>query len=108
MGHTRLGAIPKSQRWSAVVGAIAGAEPYGGGARLLDPDPIAARTLDAARAGLDRCIDDPGLRYTFYLLTQLVLAARHPDWQRRLEPFGIRLADNATLFDLTAEIQAAI
>ncbi len=88
--------------------AIAGAEPYGGSLALLDPQPIAAQALEAARTGLDRCIADPGLGYTFYLLTQLVLAARHEDWRRRLEPFGLRLSDEATLFDLTAEMQAAI
>jgi hypothetical protein len=107
MGHTRLGSIPKSRKWSAVVGAIAGAEPSGGRPHV-DPDPIAARTLEAARAGLDRCIEDRGLQFTFYVLTQLVLAARHPDWHRRLQPFGIELAENATIFDLTAEIQSAI
>src|SRR5207244_9961244 len=73
-----------------------------------DVGRVARQALDAAEAGLRRAVDDDGLRFTFFLLTQLVLAARETDWRRRLAVFGVRLGDDATLFDLTIEMQAAI
>jgi hypothetical protein len=110
MGHQRLGDIPKSRKWSAVVAAVAGGgTATAGSSPLADAvSEIADLTLDAANAGLQRAIEDAGLRYTFYLLTQIVLAARETDWQRRLSQAGITLSAESSLFDLTAEIQEAV
>ena len=110
MGHQRLGDIPKSKKWTAVVAAVAGKDAGPGGPANLSQAvaEIADLTLDAAEAGLQRAIDDPGLRYTFYLLTQIVLAAREPDWQQRMGNVGIHLSDDSTLFDFTAEVHDAI
>src|SRR5258708_5319906 len=92
MGHQRLGEIPKTQRWNAVVSKLAS------GSSLADPtiviDDIAAETLFAAEAGLGSAIDDAGLRFTFYLLTQIVLAAREQDWMGSLAEQGINLGPN--------------
>lgn len=109
MGHTRLGAIPTSRKWSAVVATVTG---YGGGAEppvLADEvEEVAERTLEAAEAGLENAINDLGLRYTFYLLTQLALSAREGDWQDRLHDLGVQVADDTTLFDVTAQVQDSI
>lgn len=111
MGHTRLGSIPTTRKWKAVVATIAGG---GGqisvnqGALANDVERISLQTLNAADAGLNKAIGDAGLRYTFYLLIQLVLSAREGNWQERLSNIGIHLSDDATLFDLTAEVQNAI
>jgi hypothetical protein len=61
-----------------------------------------------AEVGLQRAIDDPGLRFTFYLLTQIVLAARESDWRQRLGNLGIHLYEDSSLFDFTTELQDAI
>jgi hypothetical protein len=115
MGHTRLGKVPKTQKWTAVVSLIAGGGTGVGGSGnsngvLLadDVQSISRQALDAAQEGLKKAIDDPGLRYTFYLLTQLVLAARTTDWLSNLERLGIQLPENATVFDLTSEIQNSV
>ncbi len=107
MGHQRLGEIPKSRKWSAVVAAVAGEA-----TAAVTPDvlsrvvvDIADLTLDAAKVGLQRATEDAGLRFTFYLLTQIVLAAREPDWQQRLGSLGIHLSNDSSLFDFTAELQ---
>ena len=78
MGHQRLGAIPTSQKWSAVVAEVAGGQP----AAQEEPLPatesvgdIARRTLEAAEEGLRKAIDDPGLRFTFFLLQVASLLA---------------------------------
>lgn len=106
MGHQRLGEIPKSQRWITVVAAVAGA----GGTQAAPSSvaEIARLTLDAASDGLERAKHDPGLRYTFYLLTQLVLAARESDWRDRLARHGIVLQEDSSLFDLTVGLQQVI
>lgn len=69
---------------------------------------IAAQTLKAARSTLARASYDPGVRYTFYLLTQIVLASRSADWRGELDHHGISLSDQTSVFDLTAEVQGAI
>lgn len=113
MGHTRLGSIPKTRKWRAVVDMIAGGRngsdtPGGTTALAKRVEPVSRQTIEAAQAALDKAIDDDGLRYTFYLLTQLVLSARERAWQAELEPLGIHLASDATIFDLTSLMQAAI
>lgn len=110
MGHQRLGDIPKTQKWQNVVAKVAG-DGLGAASVVLQPDviqEIASETLTAAEGGLLKAIDDPGLRYTFYLLTQIVLAAREPQWLARLDTLGIHLTDDSSLFDLTSEVQAVI
>jgi hypothetical protein len=69
---------------------------------------IAAETLTAAKDILARASYDPGVRYTFYLLTQLVLASRSPNWRGELDQHGISVSDQSSVFDLTAEVQGAI
>jgi hypothetical protein len=110
MGHQRLGDIPTSRKWSAVVEAVAGegTGPEGTGGLAEAVSEIADLTLDAAQAGLQRAIDDPGLRFTFYLLTQIVLAAREPDWKDRLGRVNLHLSDDSSIFDFTTEVQDAV
>jgi hypothetical protein len=69
---------------------------------------IAAQTLEAAQSGLRLAARDPGVRYAFYLLTQVALAARKPNWESALAAHGIRLSEGSTVFDLTSEVQGAI
>ena len=108
MGHQRLGYIPKSQKWQTVVASVAGGGGLGRGVSRGYVADVADRTLSAAAAGLERAIGDEGLRFAFYLLTQIALAARHDDWLRQLGRLGIRLSDDASLFELTSEIQGVI
>ncbi|MEQ1907123.1 MAG: hypothetical protein ABL888_23260 [Pirellulaceae bacterium] len=110
MGHQRLGEIPKSKKWSAVVTAVSGGKGSGGGTGNLAEEVvnIADLTLEAADSGLQRAVDDKGLRFTFFMLTQIVLAARHEDWRSQLAKLGITLTNESSLFELTAEVQNVI
>jgi hypothetical protein len=69
---------------------------------------IAAQTLKAAKANLAKASEDAGVRYTFYLLTQLALASRQSDWRAALSQHRIAISDESSVFDLTAEVQDAI
>lgn len=68
MGHTRLGELPKGQRWKAVVAAMARLDDSPNDLLTDDVELIAQKTLDAAQAGLEKATEDEGLRYTFFLL----------------------------------------
>jgi len=104
MGHHRLKSVPKVRKWRAVVdGVLGGAGPLSG-----DVDRLAALTLDTAAPALERGKADVGLRHTFYLLTQIALAAREPDWRARLAAVGIPLPSDASLFDLTTALHTAV
>jgi hypothetical protein len=110
MGHQRLGDIPKTQRWDAVVATV-GLGRLRAGPSVELPQfvaTIADRTLEATEAGLERAIDDTGLRFTFYLLTQIVLAAREADWRAELRQVGVSIDESASLFDFTDAVQQAI
>ena len=109
MGHTRLGAIPKTRKWNEVVEQFAGTGRNGSVAHAaVNVGVIAAKTLDAAQRGLDKAVDDPGVLYTFYLLTQVALSSRTSDWAAALSEHGIRLSNESNIFDFAAEVQDAI
>ena len=44
----------------------------------------------------------------FFLMTQVALASRTADWEAALGRHGISLPPEASVFDLTVEVQAAI
>jgi hypothetical protein len=107
----RLGAIPTTRKWKAVVALLSGDGDGNSADGTQDADQwaqIASETLAAAQAGLEKYLGDPGLSYTFYLLTQVALSARQHDWQGGLAPLGIQLAVDSSLFDLTAELHHAV
>jgi len=107
MGHTRLGLMPKTRKWRAVIELMA-RESSDGSLMADDVHDIARKALEAAQAGLENAKKDPGLKYTFYLLTQIVLAARRDNWVECLGNIGINLPRNASGFDLACETQLAI
>ncbi len=107
MGHTRLGTVPKTRKWSEIVKQVAGGSPADDRS-TFSVSSIAAQTLDAANEGLDKAVNDTGVRYTFYLLTQLAIASRATDWESAFGELGIHLREDSTVFDFTAQVQDAI
>jgi hypothetical protein len=110
MGHTRLGALPKTRKWNELLRHIAGMRSPENTADSVanDINAIAAQTLGASRKALAKVAQDSGVGYTFYLLTQVALASRTTDWETALVQHGIRLSSDSTVFDLTVELQGAI
>jgi hypothetical protein len=109
MGHTRLGDLPKTQKWRDLIARIAGLRVSGGVFSAASyVEAIAAQTLEASRKGLENAKHDSGVRYAFYLLTQVTLASRSTNWEDALARHGIHLARDSTVFDLSSEIQTAI
>jgi hypothetical protein len=108
MGHTRLGRIPKTKAWAAVVGDIAKpieAEALSRGYNIRE---IADRALAAAQGGLRAATKDEGISYAFYALSQVALASRTKTWLEELKKIGMSLSGTSSLEDLTAEMQASV
>jgi len=108
MGHTRLGTIPKTLQWKEIVGLFTGATFPGAMASATNVADIAAKALDATEEGLHRATADSGVRYTFFLITQVALASRTPDWESTLRKHGVHLSPDSTVFDLASQLQDAI
>jgi hypothetical protein len=109
MGHTRLGEVPKTHKWNELVERISGSGRTGTVATAgVSVGVIAAQTLDATQQSLKRAATDPGVRYTFYLIAQVALAARASNWEGALGAHGILLSKDSTVFDFTVEMQNAI
>lgn len=99
MGHLRLGTLPKTRDWDAVVAKLkAGA----------DVTELAAATALAADNALENAKADPGLGYAVWLLTQLPLAASSGQFANRLVELGFSIDAHQSLLALTSEFTVAL
>jgi hypothetical protein len=111
VGHTRLGNIPKTQKWNAVVSMFTSSNSADGGVsseESVDVSSIAWQSLDAAQTGLEKALQDVGLVQSFYVLTKVVLAAREDNWISRLNDLGISIPQDGSLSDLVSGIQGVV
>ena len=108
MGHTRLGNIPKTRNWQAVVDAFVSDvdenEPNLEAKVFL----IAGKTLEAIDEGLDVAGRDYGLNYIYSMMIRMVLASREKDWQSSFESIGLKVNYDTTFYDLVADFQEKI
>ncbi len=99
MGHVRLGVLPKSRKWNQVVDEL----------RLgTDIGAVAASAADAAETSLQAASNDPAFLHAFWLLTQVPLAARGPDFADDLRRLGVQVPDQPSLMDVVAAISGAV
>ena len=99
MGHVRLGVLPKSRKWRQVVEELR----LGAGIGA-----IAALAAQAAETSLQAASADPTFLHSFWLLTQVPLAARGPAFTQDLGRLGINVSDSPTLMNVVAAISAAV
>jgi hypothetical protein len=99
VGHIRLKRIPASRRWDQVVVLLA---------RGTSPEEIAAVSADAADEALQHARHDPALAQSFWLLTQIPLAARAPDFAAAAAAIGLHVGDAPGLIELTAAFSDAV
>lgn len=99
MGHIHLRRLSRSRKWNQVVAEL----------RLgADVDRVAALAADAAESGLQAASSDPAFLHAFWLLTQVPLAARGPDFADDLDRLGVRVPNGPSLMDVAAAISAAV
>jgi hypothetical protein len=99
VGHKRLGRLPATKKWNQVVQLL------GEGAEL---DTIAAAAAIAAEGSLPRAAHDPALIHSFWLLTQIPLAARTQDFVANLRMLGIDVDTAPGLVELVGGLTEAV
>src|SRR4051812_9360794 len=99
MGHVRLGVLPRSRKWQQVADEL----------RLgSEADVVAGAAAEAAELGLQRASADPVLLYSFWLLTQIPLAARGPAFAVDLRRLGLAVSDRPSLIELAGAFSGAV
>ena len=99
MGHVRLGRLPQTRTWQRVVGLLGVAAP----ANL-----IASASAAAAERAIGRAASDPALTHTIWLLTQLPLAARTPDFPAALRVLGLQIDTTPTFLGVIGAFTDAV
>src|SRR4051812_18553579 len=99
MGHQRLGTLSRSREWQQVIALLSN------GANL---EAIAAAASRAAETSMIDASADPAVRFPFWLLTQIPLAAREDDFASALRRLGIRVSSDPSLAEVTSGMMDAI
>lgn len=99
MGHLRLGVLSARRRWKEVVQILGSS---------ADVAELAAATAYAAEAELEGAKGDPGLGYTIWLLAQIPLAARSPQFAARLGELGFDDGSDQSILGLVAGFTKAV
>jgi hypothetical protein len=69
---------------------------------------VASATTEAAQHGLDLADGDAGLCHTFYLLTQITLAARQDDLPSALNSLGVKVSSDPGILNIVGGFTEAI
>ena len=99
MGHQRLGSLPRSREWQQVIALISE------GANV---EAIAAATSRAAETSMVDASAYSAVRYAFWLMTQIPLAARQDDFEAALARLGVNVAPSPSLAEITSGMMDAI
>src|SRR4051812_13252149 len=99
MGHIRLGTLPDTAPWRKVVELLA---------EDADVPAVAAATSQAAVAGLKLAKADTGLAQSLWMLCQVGLAARQPDFAAALRLAGFAVPDQPTVLDIAVGFADAV
>ena len=99
MGHIRLGKIPTSKDWIQVVALLRQNAPL---------DAVAAGASAAAESDLEAAASDPGFSRACWLLAQIPLAARSPDFPKALRGLRLEVSQFPDLFEIAGALSDAI
>jgi hypothetical protein len=95
MGHSRLGILPRTRDWKAVVQLL------GEGAAV---DEIAAASARAAESSLPDLVREEALVRSLWLLTQIPRAARSADFADALQRLDLNTSRNPSLIDIVTAV----
>jgi hypothetical protein len=87
----RLGRLPGSRKWRQVIALISG------GAGVRD---VAAATSAAAENQMIDASNDPAVKHSVWLLTQIPIAAKQDDFSTELKKLGLRVSEHPTLIEV--------
>ena len=99
MGHQRLGMLPRTLKWQAVVDLISGG---------ADVSSIASEVSAAAERSTEMAANDPGASVALHTLTQVLLAARTDQFVPELRRLGLMVGNEPSLLEVTSALANAI
>lgn len=99
MGHQRLGTLPRSKAWREVVALLAS------GAAV---EQVAASAARAAESSMIDASKDPAVRYAFWMLARLPLAARDGNFRAALGALGLKVSEDPLLADIVCAVMEAV
>jgi hypothetical protein len=99
MGHIRLGQLPRTRKWRAVVDLVAAG---------ADVSQVANATINAADSAFSFVGDDSGYNQAVWLLTQLGIAGSSDNPLEHLRASGINLPDNTSLPEIASALTVAL
>jgi hypothetical protein len=99
MGHIRLGRLPTAKKWQQVVALLE---------RNASVDAIAAQAASAAEEDLAAGAADPGFIRACWLLAQVPLAARGPDFADALQGLGLAVGRLPELFEIGSALSESV
>jgi hypothetical protein len=99
MGHSRVGTLPKTRDWNAVVKLLRE------GAAV---DEIAAASAKAAEASLPKIAREEALVRSLWLLAQIPRAARSADFAAALEGLDLQTGRDPGLVDVVAALTSSV
>ncbi len=96
MGHLRLGRLPKTRRWNAVMNLL--------DAMPSDTAGVARAIVEAADDHLAQLGSDETLTYCFWLLTRITWAARGREFREGLADLGIEVSEGSSALGLVTRV----
>jgi len=100
MGHQGVDAgLGTSKKWNEVV------ELLSSDAELSD---VAMAVFDASDRAFTKAGYDEGLKYVFWLMTQIPIAARHEDFPSGLRDIGIHVGKDPSIWEIIAAFNEKI
>jgi hypothetical protein len=99
MGHIRLKRLPATRKWRHVVALLTDGAPV---------EEVAGASADAADSALSNARRDPALAHSFWLLTQIPLAARAPDFATAAHNLGLNVGSEPTLMEVVGAYSEAV
>lgn len=91
MGHERVGILPKTKRWTTVVGGMASFS-----SEQNNVQEIAQQTLKNVQSRFEDIERDKGVQSAFQFLVLLSVSAKHENPTKFLANQGIKLSENIT------------
>jgi len=103
MGHERVGLLPKSKRWTDLVGQMRSAQSEG-----VPVANIAAKTLQNVRKQYETLFRDDAVKAIFKFLVTFSRACHAPNPQDDLKNSGINLPSESTLLSVARALRESV
>src|SRR5688572_1676954 len=99
MGHQRIGRLPHTRQWRAVLGLLA---------ERPETSAVAVATMQAAQVRLAQLKDELALPYCYWLLVRLTVAAREGDFVGDAARVGVTIKSDDTAISFIARLSREV